>query len=557
MPNREKRTGNTFAPTDGTAENKHAYTSPVLFGNGENRVLVAHGGDYVTGHSLENGREIWRCGGINTRPGYNPFLRFVASPTPTSDQLIVPTAKRGMVFALNPQNPGDLTDSQSVTWKMERGTPDVSCPLVYDGHVYLAGESQTLTCIDAKTGEQVYKEDRFLQGRQRSTPVAGDGKVFIAEREGRLTVLQAGAKFKVLGRHDLDEQVTASPAISNGVVYVRSSNALYAFARKQKTTAAGEKKMKFAIAIHGGAGSSPSLFSDEANQRRRESMRKALQIGTDILKKGGSSLDAVENVVMFLENDPQFNAGVGAVFNAADSHELDASIMDGNQLKCGAVCGVQRVKNPIKLARLVMTETRHVLLAAKGAEAFAEQMSQPMCSPDYFDTPATKSRWEKRKALLKQRSEYSPSEFQTRLADLNSDIGSYQGTVGCVALDANGNLAAATSTGGMTNKKYGRVGDSPIVGAGTYADNRTCAVSGTGIGEQYIRNAVAFDVSAQMMYKKATLEEAVADNLNNRLNKNDGGLIAVDKDGNISMGFNTSGMARAAADSSGRFEVLW
>ena len=544
--------------TDGIAENKHAYTSPVLFGSGANRVMVVHGGDYITGHSLIDGNEVWRCGGINTRPGYNPFLRFVASPTPTKEHLIVPTAKRGMVFALKPgESTGDLTGSSAISWKMERGTPDVSCPLLYDGHIYLAGESQTLTCLNADTGEIVYKQNRFLQSRQRSTPVAGDGKVYIAEREGQLTVLKAGAKFEVLSRFELDEQVTASPAISNGVVYVRSSNALYAFAAKKKNTVADNEKMKFAIAIHGGAGSASSMFPGEANRRRRESMKQALQIGTDILKAGGTSLEAVEKVVVFLENDPQFNAGVGAVFNAADSHELDASIMDGNGLKCGAVCGVTTVKNPITLARLVMTDTRHVLLSAKGAEAFAQQMEQPLVSPDYFDTPATKSRWEKRKSLLKQRSEYSPQEFERRLADLNNDSGSYQGTVGCVALDSQGNLAAATSTGGMTNKKFGRVGDSPIVGAGTYADNRTCAVSGTGIGEQYIRNAVAYDVSAQMLYKKASLEEAVQDNLKNRLNKNDGGIIAVDKDGNISMEYNTAGMARAAADSNGRFEVLW
>lgn len=318
-----------------------------------------------------------------------------------------------------------------------------------------------------------------------------------------------------------------------------------------KQTAA-EKRMKYAIVIHGGAGSSPHRFPDAANRQRRESMEQALEIGTTILKDGGSALDAVEAVVRFLEDDPQFNAGVGAVFNAKGSHELDASIMDGRNLQCGAVAGVSHVRNPISLARLVMLRTRHVLLAGAGAEEFAKEQGVDLVEPSYFDTPATRAAWER----MQRESDGDESPDQpVRIRD--EDTGSYLGTVGCAALDQDGNLAAATSTGGMTNKKFGRVGDSPIVGAGTYADNRTCAVSCTGVGEQFIRHAVAYQVSARMRFNGESLDQAVQAILNQELNAGDGGIVAVDRNGNISMRFNTDGMARAAADSDGRFEVLW
>ncbi|MGB1930876.1 MAG: isoaspartyl peptidase/L-asparaginase family protein [Mariniblastus sp.] len=309
---------------------------------------------------------------------------------------------------------------------------------------------------------------------------------------------------------------------------------------------------RFSIVIHGGAGSSAANATPLQVQRRKASLTKALDQGIAVLSSGGSSLDAVESVLKILEDDPQFNAGKGAVFNAAGGHELDASIMDGKTKACGAVAGVKTVKNPIALARLVMTETRHVLLAGDGAEEFAKQQKVEFVAPEYFDTSGAKKSWERYKQRMKSRTLGLNSDVE---GDLESSW--KMGTVGCVALDGEGNIAAGTTTGGMTYKKFGRIGDSPIVGAGTYADNATCGVSATGIGEQYIRNAVAYDVSAQMKYKGATLQEAVDDNLQRRLNKNDGGLIAVDKDGNIAMGFNTAGMARAAADSQGRYEVIW
>lgn len=314
-------------------------------------------------------------------------------------------------------------------------------------------------------------------------------------------------------------------------------------------------EIKYAIVIHGGAGSSPKQFSKEANEKRSASMRKALEIGTEVLKSGGTSLDAVEKVVLFLENDPQFNAGVGAVYNAAGSHELDASIMDGQSKACGAVAGVSTVKNPISLARMVMTETRHVLLAGQGAEEFAKKMKVELVEPSHFDTPRSRAKWEKRQRALEEAQQDADNADQANLLD--EDTGSYQGTVGCVALDSHGNLAAATSTGGMTAKQFGRVGDSPIIGAGTYADNESCGVSCTGVGEEYIRNAVAYDVSARMKYKGESVDEAVQAILSETLEQGDGGIIAISHDGQISMRFNTAGMARAAADSTGRFEVLW
>lgn len=302
----------------------------------------------------------------------------------------------------------------------------------------------------------------------------------------------------------------------------------------QPAEPAGPLRAEFAIALHGGAGASPERWSSEQRQAYERSLRRALQIGYDILKDGGSSLDAVESVVRCLEDDPLFNAGRGAVFNAEGRHELDASIMDGRTMACGAVAGVSTVRNPISLARLVMTETPHVLLAGPGAERFADQQGIPRVDPHYFWTERRYRAWK-----------------ESRPADDESP----RGTVGCVALDRRGNLAAGTSTGGLTGKMPGRVGDSPIIGAGTYADNRTCAVSCTGIGEHFIRYAIAYDVSALMAYKQWPLEKAVHHVVHEKLKPGWGGLIAVGRDGAICMQFNTEGMPRAAADWRGRFEV--
>lgn len=308
---------------------------------------------------------------------------------------------------------------------------------------------------------------------------------------------------------------------------------------KVNNLSAQEASSKYAIVIHGGAGGLPT--EQERIDNRIAVLDEALQTGEEMLKAGQSSLETVEAVVRILEDSEYFNAGKGAVFNAAGTHELDATIMSGIDRSIGAVGGVTTVKNPISLARRVMTDTRHVLLATSGADQFAnEYRNDPAIlrvDNSYFSTDH-------------QRENLKKEQAKQRQADEDA-----MGTVGCVALDRHGNLAAATSTGGLTNKKFGRLGDSPIAGAGTYADNATCGVSCTGIGEDFIRHAVAYDVSARMAYKGDTLQKAVSDILTNQERRVRGGMIAISHAGDIVMEFNTTGMSRAAADSTGRHEV--
>ncbi|MCO8122307.1 isoaspartyl peptidase/L-asparaginase [Stieleria sp. TO1_6] len=289
---------------------------------------------------------------------------------------------------------------------------------------------------------------------------------------------------------------------------------------------------EWAIAIHGGAGGPPEKLTPPRRQARRAGLETALGIGRDILAAGGTSMDAVEAVIRSMEDDASFNAGRGAVLTGDGKAELDASIMDGRDHQCGAVAGVTTVKNPISLARMVMTETKHVLLAGPGADAFATSMKLPLVDPSYF---------------LSSRTAESTGDEASEL---------HLGTVGCVARDQAGNLAAGTSTGGTTQKLPGRVGDSPIIGAGTFADNQTCAVSGTGIGEEYIRYAVAYDIAAQIRYADRSLESAVTEIMTQRLKPGDGGVIAISHDGTLVLQHNTPGMNCGAADARGRFEIF-
>jgi beta-aspartyl-peptidase (threonine type) len=293
--------------------------------------------------------------------------------------------------------------------------------------------------------------------------------------------------------------------------------------------------ISYAIAIHGGAGSLPPQ-DEERRRAHREGLEAALRLGERILREGGSSLDAVEQVLIRLENDPNFNAGKGAVFNRDGVNELDAAIMDGATLGCGAVAGVRTVRNPIGLARLVMERTPHVLLAGEGAERFASSAGVEMVPGEYFHTPAARERLQR--AL--RAGERTPGG----------------GTVGAVALDRSGNLAAGTSTGGLTAKMPGRVGDTPIIGAGTYADNRSCAVSCTGKGEEFIRRSVAYRVASLVGDGGLSVAEAAEQVVHRELQAGDGGLIVVGAAGEIAMVFNTPAMYRGAADSRGRFEVL-
>lgn len=293
--------------------------------------------------------------------------------------------------------------------------------------------------------------------------------------------------------------------------------------------ATAQPEAEWAIVIHGGAGAKAESMSAEELTGLEQALLECLKEGAELLENGSSALDCVEAVVRLLEDDPHFNAGRGAVFNARGEHELDASIMDGTTLSGGAVAGVRTVKNPISLARGVMENTPHVLLVSEGAEEFAGQEGVERVPNSYFSTPERRAQWEKR-------NQYS------------------KGTVGCVVRDKQGRLAAATSTGGLTNKKWGRIGDSPILGAGCYADNQTSAVSCTGTGEEFIRRAVAYDVGARMKYSGQSLEQAAKQALDN-LPPDCGGLIAVDASGQVVAIFNTPGMSRGWAVKGGDFYI--
>ena len=296
----------------------------------------------------------------------------------------------------------------------------------------------------------------------------------------------------------------------------------------------------YAIVIHGGAGvMSKSKMTPERQAKYISKLKEALDLGEKMLNKGANATDVVVNVIEVMENSPLFNAGKGAVFTAEGKNELDASIMEGQTLNAGAVAGVRNIKNPIKAAKAVMDSSVHVMLSGKGASEFARQQGLEMVKNKYF---FTKSRYESLKRLQKQERDRTKKDNM--------------GTVGCAVLDTHGNLCAGTSTGGMTNKKFGRIGDSPIIGAGTYANNKTCAISCTGHGEYYIRLGFARDISALMEYKNMKVDEACREEIRKLTElQGDGGVIAVDAKGNIAMEFNTNGMFRGFAKSTGEKEI--
>ena len=327
---------------------------------------------------------------------------------------------------------------------------------------------------------------------------------------------------------------------------------LFVFALSLTGHTYGQKEKRFKLVIHGGAGTIlKSRMTDEREAAYRAALAEALQTGHAVLKRGGSSLDAIEATIKVLEDSPLFNAGKGAVFTSEGTNELDASIMDGATLKAGAVAGVKRIKNPISLARLVMEKSPHVMMVGEGAESFARQNGIEWIDPKYF---YTEERWKQLEEA--KRKEKQQSDPDRKTGSLTTD-GEKFGTVGAVALDKNGNLAAGTSTGGMTNKKFGRVGDAPIIGAGTYANNSTCAVSATGHGEYFIRSVVAHDIAALMEYRGLSLKEAADLVVMKKLVKlgGEGGIIAIDKDGNHAMPFNSAGMYRGFIDATGRAVV--
>lgn len=313
---------------------------------------------------------------------------------------------------------------------------------------------------------------------------------------------------------------------------------------------------KAVIAIHGGAGAiTRAAMSAEKEQHYRQQLHAIVTAGQQILATGGSALDAVTEAVRLLEECPLFNAGKGAVFTHQGTHELDASIMDGRTLDVGAVAGVNHIRNPILAARKVKENSPHVLFIGAGAEAFAAEQGLEQVAPDFFSTP---ERWEQlQRALSSQQMVLDHDGAAQSHSDDPLDPDRKFGTVGAVALDLQGNLAAATSTGGMTNKQVGRVGDSPLVGAGCYANNETVAVSCTGTGEVFIRTLAAYDVSAQMEYGGRSLQQATANVIHDKVQEleGSGGLIAVDRHGNVVLPFNSEGMYRGFAYVGGEVEV--
>ncbi|MCU4163116.1 isoaspartyl peptidase/L-asparaginase family protein [Carboxylicivirga caseinilyticus] len=291
------------------------------------------------------------------------------------------------------------------------------------------------------------------------------------------------------------------------------------------------QKPQWTIAIHGGAGNlDKNLFDEETTRKYEAGLSVALELGISMLENGASAVDVVEKVVNVLEDNPLFNAGKGAVYTNDGRNELDAAIMDGIDLNAGTIAGVGDIKNPVSAARMVMDKSPHVMMVGKGASKFAAENGIEMVDSSYF---YTEKRWQSLQKALQKSGK--------------------NGTVGCVVMDKKGNLAAATSTGGMNNKRYGRVGDVPIIGAGTYANNKTCAVSATGHGEYFIRYTVAHDISALMEYKGMSLSEAAHTVVNGKLNSEagNGGVIAVDKNGNFVLEMNSTGMFRGWANSFG------
>lgn len=310
-----------------------------------------------------------------------------------------------------------------------------------------------------------------------------------------------------------------------------------------KDEAGGEEnRATWSLAIHGGAGNISREMPEERRKARVEGLETALDAGREILAGGGTALDAVEAVVRSLESDPEFNAGKGAVFTHEGTHELDAAIMDGRDRSCGAVTGLTTVKHPIELARAVMTETPHVFMMGDGAETLADRLDLERVENSWFDT-------ERRRKSLE------------RALEREKETGSWHerfGTVGAAARDTHGDLAAATSTGGLTNKRFGRIGDVPVIGAGTYADNASCALSGTGNGEAFIRDTATRSIAALVEYGDLDCQSAARQVIHERLEPGDGGVIGVGRDGEIVWELSTTGMYRGAADSEGRFEIrIW
>lgn len=420
--------------------------------------------------------------------------------------------------------------------------------IIKDWKIYpngIAPDERTAVCIDEKGNAKVYGTGKayFLTTNHSKPPekcINGEPLQWLGDQKAvRVYSIQASANGN--GNYsvaDFDE----SKASGGQVDYWWVENGAWKSAKNAHR--------QYVMVIHGGAGTiSKNSMTEEKEDAYRDALRQSLQTGYAALQSGKSSIDAVEAAIIVLEDNPLFNAGKGAVFTHDGRNELDASIMDGNSLAAGAVAGLHTVRNPISAAKAVMQKSEHVMMSGAGAEQFAKEAGLQLVEPGYF---FTEERWKGLQQALKEDSLKSKLDH-SKAGTINVD--NKFGTVGCVALDKNGNLAAGTSTGGMTNKKYGRIGDSPIIGAGTYA-NKQVGVSCTGWGEYYIRSVAAYDLAAMMEYKKIPVDEA-AKTVIQKIGKlgGDGGMIALDKKGNIAMTFNTEGMYRGAITSDGEIEI--
>ena len=448
-----------------------------------------------------------------------------------------------------------LTDQHYTARKREGRHVAFLSRVIKDWNIFpkgIAPDERTAVCIDENGQASVIGEGKayFIATDKSKAPencTAGQPLNWIG-KEMALKVYELGAapngNFSVV---DFDAAKARGGKwhwwfVDNGTLY-----------KKEDMNAKGD----YVLVIHGGAGTILKKdMTPEKEKAYRAALTQALEAGYKVLNAGRSSLDAVEAAIHVLEDNPLFNSGKGAVFTHDGRNELDASIMDGKTLAAGAVAGVTTVRNPISAARAVMEKSEHVMMVGKGAEKFAKEAGLTMVDPKYF---WTKFRWDALQTILKEeaaakKSTQKLSQGPARLGIVNKD--NKFGTVGAVALDKNGNLAAGTSTGGMTNKKYGRVGDSPIIGAGTYANNETVGVSCTGWGEFYIRTVVAHELSALVEYKGLSVADA-GKTVIEKVGKlgGDGGLVALDKNGNISMPFNTEGMYRGAVTKDGKIEI--
>lgn len=329
---------------------------------------------------------------------------------------------------------------------------------------------------------------------------------------------------------------------------------------KNNETRKSQEGEKFGLVIHGGAGTIlKKNMTDSLETAYRIKLEEATRAGHSILKNGGTSMEAVTAAIHIMEDSPLFNAGKGAVFTHDKTNELDASVMDGKTLNAGAVSGVTTVKNPIDLAVAVMDKSEHVMLSGKGAEEFAQEQGFEVTNPSYF---YTERRMKSVESAIQRETVELDHDDNKKVTSSNNFQDPFIkdekfGTVGCAALDKYGNLAAGTSTGGMTNKRYNRIGDAPIIGAGTYANNATCAVSSTGWGEFFMRAVVAHDISARMEYKGISLEKAAKEVIQEKLTEmgGTGGIVSIDKEGRVAMEFNTSGMYRAHMNAAGDLDI--